>query len=130
MTNVIPVRRNPKDSYPEPTFKKLKLAQSIAIHGMLTAHLLKDETGAVIKDETGAVSYEPGWDDERIGEAAIPEYPGRRQQAVGAVRVKLFGSIRKAAEPRSKIDRGLLARIEVIEAWLKHLGADLNKFPG
>jgi hypothetical protein len=123
-------RKSSKHPYETPKFRKVGPADIIWIGGLLERHLVRTPDDQIAKDADGAVSYEDGWDDARVAAEAIPDYPGRGVPVVGSLRVKLYGVLRRAAAPKAaEVDPGLLARVEVIEAWLRHLGADLNSFP-
>ena len=66
-----------------PKFKQLTALQIRAVDKCLEAHCFADP------QEDGRCVYEAGWDDARIAEEAIPEYPGRRAHVVGTYRIRL-----------------------------------------
>jgi hypothetical protein len=59
---------------------------------------------ALIQHGDGTASYVEGQSDKRVGDAAIPDYPGDRAGAVGSYRRVVFGSFpraeKKKPEPR------------------------------
>lgn len=59
-------------------------------------------------------SYIEGYDDERVANEALPEFPGDKLQSVMRVRLDLFGKIRAVkAEPQQAMSRLATAEAEI-----------------
>jgi hypothetical protein len=104
-----------------PKFKQLTALQIRAVDKCLEAHCFADP------QEDGRCIYEAGWDDARIGEEAIPEYPGRRAHVVGTYRIRLgYGRVvSKATKPKKAKDQKLADledRVSALEAVLVKFG--------
>jgi len=112
-----------------PKFKQLTALQIRAVDKCLEAHCFADP------QEDGRCIYEAGWDDARVADEAIPEYPGRRAHVVGTYRLRLgYGRvISKAHKPQKAGDQkiaDLESRIIDLEALtsdiLRHVSANFD----
>lgn len=122
-------RKSRKHPLPIPSHRKLGPADIIKVNALLSTVLIPNADGTIGPDHEGCVAYLPGWTDARVAQEAIPTFEGRAQQVVGSLRVKLYGALRRAPEATKGADPGLVARVEIIKAWLRHLGANLDTFP-
>jgi hypothetical protein len=104
-----------------PKFKQLTALQIRAVDKCLEAHCFADP------QEDGRCIYELGWDDARVADEAIPEYPGRRAHVVGTYRIRLgYGRvISKNPKPQKAGDQKLADledRVSALEAVLVKFG--------
>ena len=109
-----------------PKFKQLTALQIRAVDKCLEAHCFADP------QDDGRCIYESGWDDDRVAQEAIPEYPGRRAHVVGTYRIRL-GYGRLAHTVRSDTNSNLVAQVNDLKARLERLEAfavDTNRMLG
>lgn len=97
------------------TFKKLNTSQIIAVGNLLTQHCRK------LPD--GGAEYEEGWDDNRIGSEAIPEYAGGKAGAVAKIRLNIIGVL---ALPRMKAAVAIEAENVDLRSRVRHLEDTVN----
>jgi len=63
-----------------PTFKKLTAIEIVKVSDLFRQHLTATDKGAV---------YEDGWDDQRVVNEAIPDFPGDSLATVAKYRISL-----------------------------------------
>ena len=63
-----------------PTFKKLTAIEIVKVSDLFRQHLTATDKGAV---------YEDGWDDQRVVDEAIPDFPGDGLATVAKYRISL-----------------------------------------
>lgn len=104
-----------------PKFKQLTALQIRAVDKCLEAHCFADP------EEAGRCIYEAGWDDARIAEEAIPEYPGRRAHVVGTYRIRLgYGRVvHKAPKPDKAASDQKIVDLESRITALERLTSDI-----
>ena len=104
-----------------PKFKQLTALQIRAVDKCLEAHCFADP------QEDGRCVYEAGWDDARIAEEAIPEYPGRRAHVVGTYRIRLgYGRVvHKAPKPDKAASDQKIVDLESRITALERLTSDI-----
>ena len=103
-----------------PKFKQLTALQIRAVDKCLEAHCFADP------QEDGRCIYEAGWDDARVAEEAIPEYPGRRAHVVGTYRIRLgYGRVAHRISNPKKAKDQKIADLESRIIDLEQLNSDI-----
>lgn len=105
-------------------FRKFTRREVTAIMVLLEQHLI--EVSPAANGRPAIVRYAAGWDDVRVANEAIPNFPGDKKANVAGIRSMEFGSLERAAPARSATDPSLGVRLNYQEALMNALMARLG----
>ena len=80
---------------------------------------INDKLREVCDSVDGYALYRPGWNDESVAKAVIPDFNGSGAHVVAKIRRDNYGNFKRAVpEPRFVSTGDLAARIGAVERWL------------
>jgi hypothetical protein len=99
-----------------PTFKKLTAIEIVKVSDLFRQHLTATDKGAV---------YEDGWDDQRVVDEAIPDFPGDGLATVAKYRISLgygkLACIKKVSSEYEDLQGQIFRLCEAVASKLDEL---------